>query len=61
MALDFAAAGATFRGDSAVLLPTALDVHAVEKTRKACAWSLAPPGPGASKIRQHDGDARGAL
>jgi hypothetical protein len=61
MTLDFAAAGAAFRRDSAVFLPAALDAPAAEETPKACAWSLAHPGPGTLKIRQHDGDARGAL
>jgi ectoine hydroxylase-related dioxygenase (phytanoyl-CoA dioxygenase family) len=58
MVLDFAAAGEAFRRDGAVFLPGALDAYALEETRKAYEWSLANPGPGASKIRQHD---RGAL
>jgi len=57
MGLDFAAAGEAFRRDGAVHLPGALDAYALEETRKAYDWSLAHPGPGASKIRQHDGAA----
>ena len=54
MGLDFTTAGAAFRRDGAVLLTGALDAYALEETRKAYDWSLAHPGPGASKVRQHD-------
>jgi ectoine hydroxylase-related dioxygenase (phytanoyl-CoA dioxygenase family) len=57
MALDDAAAGEAFRRDGAVFLKAALDAYALDETRKAYEWSLANPGPGASKIRQHDRDA----
>jgi len=57
MGLDFAAAGEAFRRDGAVLLKGALDAYALDETLKAYDWSLAHPGPGASKIRQHDGAA----
>ena len=57
MALDFTAAGEAFRRDGAVFLKGALDAYALEETLKAFDWSLTHPGPGASKIRQHDGTA----
>jgi len=57
MGLDFAAAGEAFRRDGAVLLKSALDAYAMEETLKAFDWSLAHPGPGAAKIRQHDNAA----
>jgi hypothetical protein len=57
MVLDFLAAGEAFRRDGAVYLPGALDAEALAQTRQAYEWSLAHPGPGASRIRQSDSDA----
>ena len=52
MAIDFAAAGETYRRDGVVYLPGALDAYAVAEAQKAYEWSLANPGPGASRIAQ---------
>ncbi|HEX4301816.1 MAG TPA: phytanoyl-CoA dioxygenase family protein [Rhizomicrobium sp.] len=54
--MDLAAAGKTFRDDGVALLPGALDAAALADALAAYDWSLAHPGPAASKIRQH-GDA----
>ena len=46
----------TYRDDGVVLLRGALDKAALADALAAYEWSLANPGPAASRIRQH-GDA----
>ncbi len=53
MALDYAAAREAYRRDGVVFLPGALDAQAMDAALKAYEWSLAHPGPGASRIPQH--------
>ncbi|MBV9903210.1 MAG: phytanoyl-CoA dioxygenase family protein [Alphaproteobacteria bacterium] len=45
-----------YREDGVVFLPRALDKRALDEALAAYEWSLANPGPGASRIKQH-GDA----
>ncbi len=52
MALDFKAAGETYRRDGVVFLPGALDAEAVAGALKAYEWSIANPGPRASRVAQ---------
>jgi hypothetical protein len=54
--MDIEALRKDFREDGVVLLPRALDAAALADALAAYAWSLANPGPAASRIRQH-GDA----
>ena len=42
----------TYARDGAVLLPRALDAAALADAQAAYDWSLAHPGPGASRVRQ---------
>jgi len=55
MAIDYAAARETYNRDGVVLLPGALDAYAMAETLKAYEWSLANPGPAASRIPQNEG------
>ena len=52
MALDIKAAGEIYRRDGVVLLPRVLSPADLDAALAAYDWSLAHPGPGASKIRQ---------
>ena len=49
---DPAAAREDFARDGVVLAPAVLDTDALEAARQCYDWSLANPGPGASRIRQ---------
>ena len=42
----------TYARDGVVFLPKALDARALADARAAYDWSLAHPGPGASRIPQ---------
>jgi hypothetical protein len=50
--VDWTAAQAAFERDGVVLLPHALDEAQLADALAAYEWSLAHPGPGASRIRQ---------
>ncbi len=52
MALDLAAARETYERDGVVFLPQVLSRADLDAALKAYDWSLANPGPGASKIAQ---------
>ena len=52
MALDLKKAGETYRRDGVVFLPQVLSPADLEAALSAFDWSLAHPGPGASKIQQ---------
>ena len=52
MALDLKAAGETYRRDGVVFLPQVLTPADLDAALSAFDWSLAHPGPGASKIQQ---------
>jgi hypothetical protein len=54
--MDVNALRKTYREDGVVLLHAALDERALADALAAYEWSLANPGPAASRIRQH-GDA----
>ncbi|HUO88865.1 MAG TPA: phytanoyl-CoA dioxygenase family protein, partial [Rhizomicrobium sp.] len=54
--MDVDALRTAYRDDGVVLLRGALDKRALADALAAYDWSLANPGPGASRIRQH-GDA----
>ncbi|MBL6939156.1 MAG: hypothetical protein ISS15_03350 [Alphaproteobacteria bacterium] len=54
--MDFDTLRKTYRDDGVVLLRGALDKAALADALAAYEWSLANPGPAASRIRQH-GDA----
>ena len=53
MDFDIAAAQEAYRRDGVVFLPGALDAYAMDEALKAYQWSLANPGPLASRIPQH--------
>jgi hypothetical protein len=53
MAFDVAEAREAFRRDGVVFLPGVLDAYAMDEALKAYEWSLANPGPLASRIPQH--------
>ncbi len=52
MSLDFASLRQTFRDDGVVVVRGALDGDALQALRTAYEWSLAHPGPRASRIAQ---------
>ncbi len=54
--MDRAALRKAYRDDGVVLLPGVLDAAALADALAAYDWSIANPGPAASRIRQH-GDA----
>jgi len=54
--MDLAAVRRAYREDGVVFLPRVLDSAALKDALAAYDWSVAHPGPAASKIRQH-GDA----
>jgi len=54
--MDMSALRTAYRDDGVVFLPGALDAQPLAEAQAAYDWSLAHPGPAASKIRQH-GDA----
>lgn len=51
---DVAAARETFARDGVVLLPGLLDAKALAEAQAAYDWSMANPGPRASRVRQED-------
>jgi ectoine hydroxylase-related dioxygenase (phytanoyl-CoA dioxygenase family) len=53
MAFDLPALRETFVSDGVVLIPRALDKTALDQALGAWEWSVANPGPGASRIKQH--------
>jgi hypothetical protein len=55
MVLDLTPQAQAYRRDGAVLVKGALDAGALAQLRAAYDWSLANPGPGASRIRQKTG------
>ena len=52
MATDMSVASADFRRDGVVFIPDVLDAGAMTEALAAYEWSLANPGPGASRIAQ---------
>jgi ectoine hydroxylase-related dioxygenase (phytanoyl-CoA dioxygenase family) len=52
MPLDLAAAREAYARDGAVLIPKALDAKALAEALAAYDWSLANPGPGATRFAQ---------
>src|SRR5580700_2457391 len=52
MSLDLAAACEAYARDGAVLIPGALDAKALAQAQAAYDWSLANPGPGATRFAQ---------
>ena len=52
MTFDITAARQTFQRDGVVLAPDVLDTRALAQALDAYEWSLANPGPGASRIAQ---------
>src|SRR5471032_3694367 len=52
MPLDLNLARATYARDGVVLIPRALDPDALAQAQAAYDWSLANPGPGATKFAQ---------
>lgn len=52
MTVDIAAARETYERDGAVLLPGIMSRADLDAAQRAYEWSLAHPGPGASKIAQ---------
>jgi hypothetical protein len=57
MDIDFAAVGEAFRRDGAVHLEAALDPDSLAQALEAYDWSLANPGPGASRFKGGDANA----
>jgi ectoine hydroxylase-related dioxygenase (phytanoyl-CoA dioxygenase family) len=55
--MDIAAIRTTYRDDGVVYLPRVLDPKALAEALAAYDWSLANPGPAASKFAQHTGNA----
>ena len=53
MKLDWTAAAETLDRDGVVSLPGALDAQALAEAQAAWDWSLANPGPGATRFAQH--------
>jgi ectoine hydroxylase-related dioxygenase (phytanoyl-CoA dioxygenase family) len=53
MAFDLPGLRETWRRDGVILLPGALDQRALADALEAWAWSLANPGPGASRFASH--------
>ncbi len=51
--MELTAAGKTYREDGVVFVPGALDAKALADAQAAYDWSLAHPGPGATKFAQH--------
>ncbi len=51
--MDIAALRRTYREDGVVFVPGALDATALAEAQGAYDWSLAHPGPGATKFAQH--------
>jgi hypothetical protein len=52
MSIDLAAAREAYARDGAVLIPKALDAKALGEAQAAYDWSLANPGPGATRFAQ---------
>jgi len=52
MSIDLAAARETYARDGVVLIPRALDAEAMAQALAAYEWSLANPGPGATRFAQ---------
>jgi hypothetical protein len=52
MPIDLAAARETYARDGVVLIPRALDAKAMAEALAAYEWSLANPGPGATRFAQ---------
>lgn len=52
MALDLVALAKAYAADGVIFLPRVLDAKALAEAQAAYEWSLANPGPGASRIAQ---------